>query len=200
MAAALLLLIFPISGISLAAESDILTAQQAAPPSYRIPRPSDSAYASLVCQMRPRVALRQVEARLQRRLRQANLRIARQYDIPGGFAIVTGLNRLDRPASPLEPPRYRAFVFAVSPKLISEAEAQPYSSMARNFFGAYLPPRDEVLGRMPASDEHRVWALLYEYEKTAAQRWPRLLGSSEAQLGTSLRGLGLDLETLGRCA
>jgi hypothetical protein len=140
------------------------------------------------------------------------------YWIPGGFALVSRIEQIQADAAPVASPArwavntpivktgvidyiralfnappgfYRVIVFIVTDQDFAAANRPPTSSEARNWIMAGSLRLPETVRKLPYSERHYTTALIYEFERSAAQPEARVRTPSNSPGQVHLEKAGL---------
>jgi hypothetical protein len=140
------------------------------------------------------------------------------YWIPGGFALVSRLERIQPDATPVEPPArwavetpmvrgrfidhvralfnappgfYRVIVFAATDQDFAASAKEPTSNEARNWISAGSLRLSETVGARAYTEQHYTTALIYEFERRADQTEARVKAPSNSPGRVHLEKAGL---------
>jgi hypothetical protein len=140
------------------------------------------------------------------------------YWIPGGFVLVSRIEQIQADAAPVASPArwavntppvksgvidyiralfnappgfYRVIVFTVTDQDFAAANRPPASSEARSWITAGSLRLPETVGKLPYSERHYTTALIYEFERSAAQPEARVRMPSNSPGRVHLEKAGL---------
>jgi hypothetical protein len=168
-------------------------------PEFLWPPPTWSASAEIPTEFfgsQPGEVLRlcHVERRLHAALEACEYFEMSYYSVPGGFAMVTRLEQINRDGTSKEPPdrwavevqplrkfslkaylialftanpgRYRIIVFIVSPHPFSQADVEVSRDEAIAWLGSGLDRLPDEIGQLEYTERHKCTALIYEFDQS----------------------------------
>ena len=158
--------------------------------------------------------LRHVERRLHAALEACEYFEKSYYSVPGGFAMVTRLEQINRDGTSKEPPdrwavevqplrkfslkaylvalftanpgRYRIIVFIVTPHPFSQTDVKVSRDEAMAWLGSGLNRLPDEIGRLEYTEKHECTALIYEFEQANPDEPAELKDPSDLQGRTHL--------------
>ena len=157
-------------------------------------------------------------SRLERAFDAAGYGERSYYWIPGGFALVSRLERILADATPVESPArwavetpmvrgrfidhvralfnappgfYRVIVFTITDQDFAAGAREPTSKEARNWIAFGSLRLSEDVGALAYSEKHYTTALIYEFERRADQQEARVKAPSDSPGRVHLEKTGL---------